>query len=810
MAIIHPEFLNYFVTALRSSLISKKLPFHYDPLLQLAECCLKETDGDEPLPQGHFNEALIRSANENITRFGVLGTALSYFQNPIIVQGIEPKVERMVLALKRGYPQLPSTKMSIIIQGFGHALESSDVLSIFASYGLAQKIKDLTKEYDFEDINRRTAQLSNLMMSSDTLIEDYRKVHRRYMAIRSYVLSSPGKKNNAIQESGFGRGLFFYYWKSFNQYGLLGLVDRGKRVFRKSKVGLANEAKMVIDKLQYPNRKESFYINRMKYKGIIIERSTVSRIFSKWNVRQYKSVFISNLERLGNEPKADELPQCDLPVQVQVPIRMIDTNMLHVLAGMEKNGMYVSAPGILTLWAYLEELEIFPLLDHMGLTGGLRGYGWFEHMLLNIARIFYGIPCYSRASKHEEPTLTLFCHLVSLPSNDKFLRGLASITPDQVFEIQKWLIKRSHELGFIDGKRLAFDFHHIDLDVEMDKLRGFGKGPSPKKKVCHNGFRPHIVWDLDTGNLVVAEFRKGSARGTTTVKRFVGDFLLKLFKEIFHEIYLDSEYTGKDVWNFILDKEFGMGAEIVACIKQNPMVRKVRDAFLLKNKNKKNFWIYYDDDHVYSTQTFPLSWEYQNQKSHDKKILSLYCVVKKNIRNGKLRCFGTSKTDTTSKAILIDYSHRWSIENGIKDLIHSYFMDKHPGTTAHLVNVHFLIVTICRHIYRIIQRDLGDFIKNADGSIRALSTMRESLFRQGSSRVIFREETYEVHILNSFSPDLTQELSKWFELLDKRWGNGLKILGDSKLKFFLQSPHGEDHKNSFRKTPLNSEKFDPS
>jgi hypothetical protein len=804
MAIIHPEFLDYVVTVLRSSISSATLPFHYDPLLQLAQHCVKSTEGELSPPHGDFSETLIDSAKENIARIGILGSASAFFRNPILIQSLEPEVERMVIALKRGYPRLPSTKMSTIVQGFGYTLGSSDILSIYASYGLARKIKDLAEQYDFVDLNRRIDRLSVLLSSSS--IEEPQKVHRRYMAIRSYVMSSPRKKNKAIRASGLGRGLFFYYWKSFKQYGLLGLVDRGKKIFRESKVGLENEAKMVVDKLQHSDRKTSYYVELLKHKGIEVERSTVSRIFSRWGTKQYKSVFVSNLERLEREPKAEELlPRYEVPVQV--PIRMVDTNILSVLAGMGMNEMYVSAPGIFALWVYLEELAIFPVLDSMDLAGGDRGYDWFDLLLLNIGRIFYGIPCYSRTCKHEEPTLAFFCHLVSLPCNDTFLKGLASISPDQVFGLQKWLIKRSHELGLINGRRLAFDFHQIDLDVEMDRLRQFGKGPSPKKKVCYNGFRPHIVWDLDTGNLVVAEFRKSSARGTTTVKRFVKDFLLKPFRELFHEIYLDSEYTGKDVWNFILEKEIGMGAQLVACIKQNPMVRKARDAFLLKNRNQKNFWVYYDDEHVYSAITFPLSWEYRNSKSSDKKTLTLDCVVKKNTRNGKLRCFGTSKTGMASESILSDYSRRWAIENGIKDLIHSYFMDKCPGTSPHLVNVHFLIVTICRQIYRMIQRDLGDFIKNADGSVKSLATMRDSLFRQGSSRVMFREEGYEVKFSNSYSPELTQELNRWFELLEKRCKAGLNILGGSRLKFYLQSPHGEEHRNALRRRPLNLEKI---
>ncbi|MCP4150997.1 MAG: hypothetical protein GY757_24855, partial [bacterium] len=450
MAVIHPEFLDYVVTVLRSSASSATLPFHYDPLLQLAQRCMHGTKRELSPPHADFSETIIAGAKKNVARVGILGTGSAYFRNPILVQGVEPELERMVIVLKRGYPRLPATKMSTIIRGFGHTLKSSDILSIYASYGLATKLKDLAGQYDFTDLNRRAERLSFLLSGSS--IEETQKVHRRYLAIRSYVLATPRKKNKAIRESGLGRGLFFYYWKSFKKYGLIGLVDRGKKIFRESKIGLENEAKIVVDKLQHPDRGTSYYVKQLKHKGAEVERSTVSRIFSRWHTRRYKSVFVSNLERLEREPKTEEsLPPCDEPAQV--PVRMADTNILHVLAGMDVNGIYVSAPGIFTLWAYLEELAIFPVLDSMGLAGGDRGYDWFDHLLLNIGRIFCGIPSYSRTCKREEPTLAFFCHLVSLPCNDTFLKGLASISPDQVFGLQKWLIKRSHELGLINGRR---------------------------------------------------------------------------------------------------------------------------------------------------------------------------------------------------------------------------------------------------------------------------------------------------------------------------------------------------------------------
>ena len=46
---------------------------------------------------------------------------------------------------------------------------------------------------------------------------------------------------------------------------------------------------------------------------------------------------------------------------------------------------------------------------------------------------------------------------------------------------------------------------------------------------------------------IVAEYRKGSQRGTKTIRRFTEEFLTPVFKSIFADVYLDSEYTIKNV-----------------------------------------------------------------------------------------------------------------------------------------------------------------------------------------------------------------------------------------------------------------------
>ena len=809
MAIIHPYFLNYLCSVLRNPSPST-INLEKDPLFSLAQyCCInyKDESYKKGSMQNSFTIELINKAKTNYDRDGIVGVFKAYFEGRIINQFIDREIERKVLVLKKGYKSLASTKASIILRGFGLDLSAEQVLSIYASYGLVRSLKDLMALYDFIDINRRVQRLSELV-SGSLCSEDVQKVHNRFLAIKAYVLAGKKGKEKAIKESRINRSIFFYFLKSFKKYGLLGIIDKGQEVFRSSKLGMDNEAQIVLDKVQNPERQELFYVKRLEYKGIKIERSLVSKIFSKWKVREFRSVFISNLDRLENISDPAE----DTPVITEVKKkvkRYTDLNFIELLKGIRQAGIHIDAPGLLVLWSYIDELGLPQILEEMGLTTTQNGYSWFDCFLVNVGRIFYGIPSYNKTCKHEEPSLSFFSHLVKLPCLDSLINGLGIIRQEQMFNLQGWLLKKVKEIGLVYGKRIIFDFHQIDLDVIFSKLRQFGKGPSPKKKICCNGFRPHIAWDIDTGSLILAEFRKGSARGTSTVKRFVNDFLIEVFKDLFQEVYIDSEYTGKDVWSFILDSTNGMGAELTACLKQNAFVRKYRDQFLLTHNEDSDFWCYWDDKHVYTNKTFGLQWEYSSLHG-DKtpKQFNLNCVVKKNIETGKLRCFGTSKKEHSPREILKNYSSRWLIENGIKDLTISYFLDKCPSTEdPHQVNIHFFIVSICKHIYRMIQRDVEDFLQNSDKTIKSLDTMRECLFRQGNAKVTIVNGTIEVRFLNSFSPQITKNLRKFYQLIHERTKEGLDILGGMKLKFVLLSPHGQEHKNAFKSGELSAEKI---
>lgn len=728
----------------------------------------------------------------------ILNTA---FPDGILNRSIDKETERKTVSLKSGFPRMPTTTASIILKGFGLSVSKLIISDIYSSHGFSQNMKCFSSKRDFEELNRHAAGLAQVMAKPKS--DAAQRFIMRWNAIKIWKRKKQETLDNIIAKLPMSRSLFFHWLNKFSRMGITGLADQGKELFRLSKITPASEAQIIIDRLQHPDRSDRFYVQRLHTKGITVKRDSVAKIFQRWKIDRYKSEFISNLKRLEKKYE-DDLPQTALPTSDTAPsVRLVDEYFLYQLAGLKSGSMSVNAPGLYALWTYIEELGLFRKLDSMGLTvyEKRQQYSWFDLLLFEIGRRFYGIATFSAACNTDGPDLPFFAAMYTHLCNDSLLAGLRKISEKQVVILRQWLVERLTQLGLTDGRFISFDFHHIDQGVIFPNLREFGKGPSPKKKLCATGFRPHIAWDTGSGTLLVAEFRKASARGTTTVKRFVCDYILPVFSGLFDTVYLDSEYTGTDVWNFIINEKKGMGAHLTACLKQNPLVRKARDQFLAQNSSYNDFWCYYDDEHVFSKQTFTINWKY-SMNENEQRTMKLNCVVKKHLTTGRLRCFGTTKEGLTSRQILEDYSSRWGVENGIKDLIISYFLDKCPGTDPHLVDIHFLIVTVCRALYRMMERDLKEHIHNDDGTVKTLNRMRELLIRPGAAEVKLCDNNINVKYSNAFSAKTSRILREWFAAITDRFPEGLEVLGGLKVNFILNVPQGEERRNSGTKLPL--------
>jgi hypothetical protein len=419
-----------------------------------------------------------------------------------------------------------------------------------------------------------------------------------------------------------------------------------------------------------------------------------------------------------------------------------------------------------------------------------QGYSWFSLLLLNLGRILAGISSISKACRTHELSLPLMAGLVAMPCKDSLLNKLAVIDDTCLLELRRHLTQAAKQNGLVEGRRIAFDFKMRDFTGDDVELKKIGKAPSPKRKICFPGFRPHLAWDVATGVPITLEFRNGKARASTTIKRFVRELLdQSLGNQSVEHVYLDSEYTAAHVWKFIVDAKQGLGADLTMCIKQNKRVKKYINSLLSTNPK----WIFYDEDHTYCEQTFEIPIQ-QTEKT-------LRCVLKRKESTGQLRCFGSTLEGLDSTQILQEYRARWTIENGIKDLIENYYFNNIPGIDPHRINIHYFVVTLARVLYEMFCHDYG-LARNPDNTKRSIDRLRPE-FITATNAILSSDSCQLVFEWKDRYPEKQyQALQALFDKLNQEAQQGLPFLGGLRLRFELAPPKTQRMLNQLKRGGL--------
>ena len=194
------------------------------------------------------------------------------------------------------------------------------------------------------------------------------------------------------------------------------------------------------------------------------------------------------------------------------------------------------------------------------------------------------------------------------------------------------------------------------------------------------------------------------------------DLFIVLDQLLIEEIYMDSEYT-KEADFFYLKKTCKNG-DIYVCLRQNLQIKKLIKPALDMN----------------------VGWEKHNESDERKTIdvalpktgLKMRIVILRDSSTKEnIRCFGTTNLAQLGEDILRKYPHRWTVENGIKDLIRSYFVDEIFGHDPEKVEFEFYCVMTARLVYEHFLKKLGGpHYKKEDGNKTTLSTMRQLLFEK--------------------------------------------------------------------------------
>ena len=522
-----------------------------------------------------------------------------------LTEDLPLEVERMVFVLKKARPWIPATKMVLILKGFNYDVSLPLMRHLYASYGWAPGTKPY-EHIDFYSLNLKVIRLGQLQFQSIARKSFFHNEDRLQSLLE--VFRTMGTRGITKRYPG-SRVSFEQHKRNFISLGLLGLVDRSRTAFRNSNLGFAEEGRIILSKIQKPKKDEAHYLKILTSKNIQVGPTCITNIFTRWNVSQFRSQFKGDLERLL-EPEREE--PYEISIEELPPTRSIrlDLGFISFVKDLGRQPTPIANPGIFLFLPYLNQLKIFEKASTLMDLDPDRGYSWFSLLLLNIGRILGGLSSVSKACLTHELSLPLMAGLVAMPSKDSFLNKLACIDDAKLLQLRQYLTQAAKQHQLIKGKRIAFDFKMSDFTGDDVELKNIGKGPSPKRKICFPGFRPHLAWDVDTGAPISLEFRNGKARASTTIKRFIRELLQQsLGNHSVEHLYLDSEYTAEHVWKFIVDPDKGLGADLTMCIKQNKRVKKFINTFLQTDPA----WLFYDEDHTYSEQTFQIPIRQTNQ-----------------------------------------------------------------------------------------------------------------------------------------------------------------------------------------------------
>ena len=780
MAIIYPYFLNSILTVHDSIQSQTVYPF-FDSACKAYEAlrCVA-IDGKsvgEAIQQFGLSEYGYAKAKDVFNELGAIG--LIGLDTRQFVEDLPLEVERKVFVLKQTRPWIPATKMCLILKGFNEDIDLALMRHLYASYGWAAGTKKY-KDVDFISLNLKVRNLVKLRFESVRKGYDFIQT-QDIVQQRLETFRTMGKSGLAKRYKG-SRVSLNMHRKNFLAFGLLGLVDCDRSPIRNSKLGYKEEGRIILSKIQKPDRDNAYFLKILETKNIAVGATCLINIFKRWEVDRFQSCFKADLDRLLQD--ADQDLAAAKPVMVaQADLLRLDRSFNVFISKLANQSVCLANPGLFLFLPYLNHLKIYEKAASLMDLDPARGYSWFSLLMLCLGRIFAGISSSYKACQVQELSLPLNAGLVSMPCTDSLLNGIAAITADHLLEIRQYLTAKAAELQLIEGKKIAFDFQMRDFTGDDVPLKNIGKGPSPKRKICFPGFRPHRAWDVDTGAPITLEFRNGRARATTTIKRFVNELIKGCLGQQIERVYIDSEYTAEHVWQFIVDQQTGLGADLTMCVKQNKRVKNAIKKFL----DTKPTWIYFDDEHTYTQQTFEIPIRLTDK--------ALHCVLKRKESKGSLRCFGSTISGLDSKGILTEYRKRWTIENGIKDLVENYFFDKVPGIDPHRINIHYFIVTLARMLYQMMSNDY-DGAHNLDETRKNLGTLR-SEFLTGTNAMLSRDKDFlTIRWTDLYNKKKHAHLESFFDKLNRMGDCAMPFLGGLKLKYEIGSPRSDNMRNS--------------
>ena len=636
-----------------------------------------------------ISRVTLKKWEENFITFGVLGLfpSLSFVE-------INAKLEQLVVLIKSARPHESSShalrlckafniknvslqKIRLIQRCHGYG-QRRDELDVNFFKGLQQILnsvemfKCINRSYGHDSNNRRQTFINYDADFLQQKIELFK------------TLSQCSKRRQIrpiLQKFGIHPNRFYELKERYFKYGVWGLVDIIHKPRQGEKISPGLELQIIEERLMNPSLSAQKLVDKLE---LHCSRANVQKIFSKWDLSSIKTAIV--LRGVPSAPVAEgddvvDSECCSARKRFPDLIEKSGLKVNRVFSGFLTHLKYkhvsVSNPGAIIIAPFLEQLGLVEALHSYG-PKTFRGNEISNNVLVNVLRIIVGFPTIRDFTLNSDRSVAIGAGLMGNPRKTRFYESFDDLRFSHLQKLRNDAGLRAKELGVIEGKEIAIDYHCDPSDSRYPKDKCLSKAPDSHGNIVY-AHRPQIIWDSKTNSIINIAYCEGRSRAPSALYKFCEENLYKIIaKKAVKEIYADSEYTGEKQLIYLVSHS---ETHITMCLKQNKRIKLWKEDTM-----KKAEWESYDSKHRIASQDFTLA----------ESVIRFRFVVKQNIDTNEIRCFGSTHMNYTPRKILDYYHVRWSVENGIKDLIENYFLDKPVGTSPEKVESHYYCIMLAR------------------------------------------------------------------------------------------------------------------
>lgn len=707
---------------------------------------------------------------DHFVRYGVLGL----FPEIKTVTS-SPGLERLTIMVSNARPSLSQQAILRMAEAVPSTRQVADIeyiSQILASYGRSPSDKAVDRSFwvriqrTFNELYRLKAQPikgRNKKQRKKTFFIDDDSCHKRLELLRELFFDrTKGIKQMCLQYA-IAPTSYYRLVEDYRLFGPWAIISANLP----GKEAMSNETEMsiILKKLRHPNWSAQQIVKDLKLR---CSRFAVNRVFSRWDLGDKNRQPVALDQYCPSESSIEDKPFKAItsayhlhPEQSILESRRINRHFKLICKKMRTHTYHLCDPGPLLLAPFINDLGIVQAMESYG-PPRLRGKEVSNLGLLNVFRILGGYPRINHLSNNRDRSVALAAGLGMFGTRSRYYQDTIEFKFDHLYSLRCDLINRAKELGIIEGMKIALDFHFKEFFGNHSQEKGLGKGPDKAGNLVP-GFRPHVAWDLATNTILSMSYYQGSVRAPGIVERYCEQHIFPVFDPLaISEIYMDSEYTKEATLQYFKQIRCPNG-NVYMCLKKNKQIKKLIAPALAAEEG----WEKHDnEDEIKAIEvTLP------------KTQLPLKIVILRDLQTREnIRCFGSTNIGLSAEDLLKKYSYRWLIENGLKDLVYSYFLDEMYGNDPEKIEFEFYCVMVARLTYEYFLKELGgEHHRHDDGNKTTLNTMRNLLFEKRNFTLEQdSKDNFILTLLDTDGNDLEQSVAG---MLEERMAKGLnKVL----------------------------------